>query len=266
MILEQRQDETVPWEVTLARADGDALTYTGAESMTCQVWAGDDQAVALTPTVTWLSAPNLLQVSIDASTLDEGDYQLRIRDNADVDVAWHTLRVLPAPGTADPEPVYGSVQDLYLHAPWVRDLAGEDDEAGFVEQRALARAWLDDTILRHYTPYGTGPMVMLSDTAVYLGAPGDVIGPSQWLRDQLDDDALIVTTTIREAVARYAASVICSAQLGVARDGESYHQHALRLRAEAETILATLVVQLDTDSDDEPDLSIDLGRVAVLRG
>lgn len=266
MIVEQRVGEVVTWSITLHRADGGALEYTEDDAFTCQVWAGDDAESALTPSVTWETAPNVVAVEIDAATLSRGEYQCRITDSGDADVAWWTLRVLPAPGTADAPATYCSFDDLLLYAPWLAELASADsDQGGFVEQRGRARQWIDAAIQRRWRPPAYGP-ISLSATTVWLGTPSDPTGPSTWLQDLLDDDGLVVSAAIREAAAKFAVSLVCGAQLGDARAGTSYGSLAVRYHAEAEAALASTSVQIDVDDDGDPDLVIDMSSVVVLRG
>lgn len=263
MIVEQRQDETVPWLITLARGDDVALTYTGAETLTAQIWAGDDQEVLLTPTVAWVDAPSQIQVTIDATTLGEGDYQLRVRDNADADIAWHQLRVLPAPGTGEAPTTYCSFDDLLVYAPWLKNLAGESDQTGFIEQRHLARVWLDQVIQRHCRPGRN--WISLGPGTVWLGG-SSAAGASTWLQDLLDDDGLLISASLREAAAKYAISQVLAAQVSGQEGTKTYQGLAVQFRGEAHAALSVATAEIDTDGDGAADIVIDLGRVLTLDG
>jgi hypothetical protein len=265
-LLEQRQDETVDWQVTLRREDGTDPDYAGDEPFTATIWAGDDLASAASPTVTWITAPATVNVRVDTSAIGPGDYQLRVTDaNNDVDVGWFRLRVLPAPGVATASPTYCSFDDLLTHAPWILDVQAESDQAGFAEQRARAREWLDSVLQAHYDPGSPG--YSSADSLLVFGYwdPG-AQGYSTWLRDQLDADNLVVDRRVKDCVAKYAISLVLQSNPTFKVGDYSAWDAADSYRRQAIAEVSTLVAGIDMDDDGDAEFWIDCNGVVARRG
>jgi hypothetical protein len=250
--------------------------YTGSETLSGRIWAGEDQATVITPTVAWKSGVSgnpatidkpILTMTVPASALtgvSAGVYLWQVTvDFSTEKIAYPgqpgTIRFIDGPGTGTAPAVYGTRKDLLDVAPWIEQLQGFDDTAGFADLRGQARVWLEDAIHVH-SPFGlAGEQLVPTLGASYPGR-------SQWLIDALADGELLVTGRIKRIVSYYAAGLACLREMGKAGDGEPYERKGARLMGMAESMLAGTVVELDTDADGEGDVAIDLSYVPTIRG
>lgn len=255
--------------ITILDRDGDAVTtFTGAATLAATLWPGDDQASLLTLTSTWVSAPaGTVRISATAAqtaTLTPGTYPVRLAITASGVVSSAVvfmLEALAAPGTALVPPSYCSFKDMLAIVPWINELTTVEDQSGFAEQRGAAREWLDAVILSK-VPAGraAGPRGLIA---------GGGASSRGWVADLLDDDALVLTgpdgKRLKRACALYSCAEVLKYQVG-SRDETSYQVLAYDLRHEAESLARQGVAWIDTNDDDEGDISFDLGSLRVTRG
>lgn len=254
-MIEVRKGSTATFQVRLKHETDATLTYTGSEARTCEVWAGDDRSILFQPTATWVTPPDLLEITIaaaDLTSIDPGTYRVRLLlgSATKVVVAEDDLKVLAGPGSATTLPTYCSAEDLRRLFARVESLQDPEDRVGFEEQRALARQWLDSLILKAHRPAGYDPTVKV--LASGFGADSTVKG---WL----DGNKLIVSDDIRQASAHYALSLIFEAQLSADTESKvDYSMLADRHRFRAEQRVGGLVAEIDLNADGIGDVAIPL--------
>jgi hypothetical protein len=261
--------------VTLRDSDDAAITgtYDGTEPLSLALWDGDDRApLALAAsTAAWLvPADGTLTLHLDradSAAWAPGRYRglVSLTDGPDVVPAFAFVLVVEATaGAAAALPVYGSAQDLRRFCPWIDEIQSPNDQAGFAEQRAEAREWLDDILLVN----DRGGGVALYQGS-YRGGAGNLAVRSgirnPWLVEQLAADRLVLTARLRRAVSYYALGLILTPKLG-SRDKTSFQQLGRLFHAQAEEELVGLTAELDTDGDGTSDYAIDLSTVPRIRG
>jgi hypothetical protein len=157
--------------------------------------------------------------------------------------------------------VYASYETLLDYCPRVGELLDElSDQAGFAEQRARARSWFDEEVLRNYhcTPGRCRRMVDDDGTdagpyMVYAEPPDGATIPSDaQLRAILDADGLEVTRIIEECVSHKAAAIVYqSSSVG------AYANEGARHDGMARGLWYQAVVEVRSDPDlDAPDMRI----------
>jgi hypothetical protein len=240
------------FEITLLDADGNRVTtYTAEDSLSGEIWAGDDQAVLLLPSVSWIDpAQGTIRLTIVGSQtalISPARYRVRIRINTTDDRvidAWESwLEITASPGSATAPKVYCTYNDLVLVAPWLATEQTVNDQAGFAEQRGLAREWLDSIIHRSFL-HGIR---------------------STYLQGLLDTDKLIVTPQVVEITAKRAIGTICANILsGAPGEKESgYQRLSYRFLAEASALAMEFTAEVDTDGDGEPELIVHCGKASI---
>lgn len=257
-------------DVTLRDSDGQAVTaYDGTQPLSCTVWPGGARAASFSPTAAWTRPEaGTLTIAIAAaqtSGLEPGRYRLLLRlDDAGttVDAYECSLDIAAQPGTGPEPKSYGDYNDLLKYGrSWLRQLATDDDEAGFAEQRARARTWIEDLAHAHYR---------VASMAMVVG--NQALGPrrsgarSQWLQDQLDADKLMVTDQVREAAAKKALAYVCEGQVGPTEASAAYARLARMYHGQADYLATCLTLSLDTDGDGFPDVNIDLSCTDPMYG
>lgn len=261
------------WTITARNAVGAVLTDTFLDSdpLAASVWAGDDREPLFAPDVAWIDAQaatiSLTVTAAMSAQAEASTYRLRLLVTPPSDaeprcVYDGSIRFLPAPGTADPLPVYASAEDLFDHCPRVeKQLADEESaQAGFAEQRARARAWFDEEVLRNYHPVPgrTRRMVGLAGTAVgpymaFAGPPDGATVPSDAeLRAMLDANGLVITDRIVQCVSHKAAALAYETS-----SAGSYADDAAKHDRMANSLWWRATIEVKSDPDlDGPDLRI----------
>jgi hypothetical protein len=272
-ILTQPLGADRPWFMTLRdEATGAVIVdYPATDPLECTIWSGQDQAPAASPAATWVdAAAGLVQVLVAASDtagLRPGLYRMVAavtHEGARLPFFDGSIELTPEPGAAPPPAVYCSYEDVLLYAPQIDRLQDADAGlAGFLGERARARAWVDEVCLDGYRPnHGRARRMVAADGAApgpYLrwvaAGPGGAATPTvEDLRDAIAADGLVVTAQIREAVAHMAAAIVLLNQPGV---NNPYHQNGAYHAARAEALLRAAVVEVDLDGDGVADVRVD---------
>ena len=226
------------------------------------MWPGGAQPVTYNPTPTWVTTtPPLTQLVIsaaDSTALAAGRYEILLRvqvgSGDPLDYFGCTLDVLQGPGTETAPTTYTAFADLLRYGrSWLRQLQTDDDEAGFAEQQARGRSWIEDCGHAHYR---VASMTMVVGSQAF--GPRRSGARSTWLEEQFADNTLLITDQIREAVAKKSLAYICEGQIGVGERSDQYARLARMYHSQADYIATTLTLSLDTNGDGFPDVNIDL--------
>jgi hypothetical protein len=262
------------YTITILDSTGAPATgYTEADTLSAVVWAGEDATPLFNPTVIWQTPSQglaLLTISAaNTATLLPGTYRLRV----DLTHAGRTfpvfdglLELTGAPGVAPAPKVYCSYADMTAVAPWIGRLADETDLAGFAQERALARTWMDNLIQRHYR----GATGAWDDTHFGFPIGGGAYfhrdgSHSALLQSWLDADALMLHPAIVRANVYHAIARVAGSQISPGKDSP-YADLAAKYDSLAERMAALLTVSLDTNADGVPDVTVRLGVADTLEG
>lgn len=267
---EVRQGGSIGIQATLRDANGNPETgYSGSEPLTTTVWPGGNRLISFSPTTTWdVPADATINIQItDAQTtgLDPGRYEGLTRlgtTGSLADVYEFTLDIWTYAGEVAAPPTYTTYNDLLKYGrDWLTNLQEQADEAGFAEQQARARTWLEDILHAHYR---------VSSMAMVVGGSG--LGPrisglrSQYLTEQLAANHLMVTDKVKEAVANRALAIICKGQVGIGDAAVAYARLARMYNSEAESIVSCLTAEIDTNGDGVGDIAIDCSSTNPMYG
>lgn len=264
-IIEANIGADVVKSLTLTASDGrtPVTGYTNAATLACSAGYGDTRAAAFAPSVAW-DTPSAGTITLtisgsDTATVDPGLYRLYLSITSNgktrkAQIAF--VRLYAVPGATAASATYCSFDDMLRFAPWIIDLITADPamQSDLAEQRARARSWLDDIIVNRDRPnewyrYGQTPFDASFSPRWGYGRYGDVF-PNTWLRGQLANNRLIVRDMTREITARRAIAYLCESQLGSvalghASEGTSYQDLANRYLAQAQSLVASYVAELD---------------------
>jgi hypothetical protein len=169
-----------------------------------------------------------------------------------------TLQILASPGAATAVPTYITSVQLFDHIPWLNELQSPNGQAGFAEQRGMAREWLDEMVMARYA----------AESAGLLNIPGTAYGASgneQYMREQLAGDKLMVRPWVVRACAYFAASEVLKHQVGT-RDKTSYQTLSEKYEADARDMVRQHAAEVDTNSDGVAEIRVALGSIRVARG
>lgn len=257
-------------------SDNPITTYTGTEAMSGSVRPGRSIAPSFTFTPTWLSpSDGTISVALSATQtalLDPGQYliQVGLADKS-ADFYEGFLLVSYAAGTDTLPTTYCAFSDLLTYAPWIQKLQTEVQVAGFALERGLARGWLDQIIVNHFTYQFLGPQMGQPGFMPLNLFPSTTANAAQslWLREQLNSDYLVRRQNVVEITAKKSIYYICRSQIDAVTDkqerlatwfGADADRMALSLRAEI-----TLNTAHPNNADTWPSLVVDCGR-SSLRG
>ncbi len=261
----QNPDGTVPTGIFLS-----------TDALTAKVWQGQNETPALTPAANWISAANAqYQVSFqntDSAGLAYGVYYLQAfatragtpaRTTALLPVGT-ALTILAAPGAAfTARPTYINALDSRKIAPWIDDLTTPDNDTGFDNQCADARDWLDELVLRNYRG-GNVSLLGYHGFALdawYTGGGRRTSLTNRWLFAALQQNQLLVTPRVRQLLAYFALSKICESM--ITKSGQ-YIALCSRFRFEAESLLASTVVEIDVNGDGFGEVPINFSSTNTL--
>jgi hypothetical protein len=262
------------WTVTVCDADGTPIAYAGTETLTARVWAGGGQPTLFTPTVAWsLASAGQLSLKIVASAtaaVEPGQYRLLVSltdgTGATYDAYEAILNVTWAPGSAPSRPQYITIDDLRKVFPQVEDLQDpSQQQAGFADQLADAREWLDECILRNYRGGNISLLGYhgLALDAWYTGGVRRTSLTNVWLRDQLKANTLILSGRIKRVLALYAAYLVCLSSLS---KGKQYQALAAQFLHQAQSLLVCTTAELCLDGSGTPHVPINLSTTNTLNG
>jgi len=251
-------------------------SFLGTDTLTASVWAGTNETALLTPTATWISAPNAqVRVSFqnaDSLSLAISQYYLQAYATRIGTPTRATallprgtsLEILAAPGaTFTPRPTYIVLNDVRKIAPWVSDLQVPDDNSGFDDQLADSRDWLDELILRNYRG-GNVSLLGYHGFALdawYTGGGRRTSLTNHWLFTALQTNQLLVTPRVKQLLAYFALSKICESM--ITKSGQ-YVALASRFRFEAESLLASTTVEIDVNGDGWGEIPINFSSTNTL--
>jgi len=250
-------------------------SFLSTDVLTAKVWAGSNETPLLTPTASWISAPNAqFQVSLqntDSSSLAYGIYYLQAyatragtptRTTALLPRG-SSLEIIAAPLAVVPRPTYIGVVDLRKIAPWIDDLQVPDSHEGFDDPCSDARDWLDEMTLRNYRG-GNVSLLGYHGFALdawYTGGGRRTSLTNRWLFAALAANQLLVTPRVRQVCAYYALSRICESM--ITKSGQ-YVALASRFRFEAESLLASTTVEIDVNGDGFGEVPINFSSTNTL--
>jgi hypothetical protein len=285
-------------------ADGTPSTsiFLQGDILTAKIWAGKDQPVMFTPTVTWVlpSGWDLGQYIMSFQNGDTSDWNPQIyhvqtyvsRGGRMGVIGDMTIRVMSAPGMASTLPVYCSLNDMLTWCRWIQQLnVFESDETGFLIQRNAARNWLDNVIQRHYR-LTAGLNLNVFGNPVPTWGPRRTGGYSVWLQSQLDagpaqpldgpstlpdgvtpvvpglSQGLMLNPPRRtkEIVSKYATFLVM--QDIIAGSGQRDNWYSARsdwLMQECENLIKGFTAEINPVSG-YPSITVECGLVDVMRG
>lgn len=265
-----------PFQVT--NPDGTIPTgiFVNTDVLTASVWAGSNEVPLLTPTASWISAPNAqYQVTLqdtDSSSLAYGIYYIQAYATRVVSGVTRTTALLPrgssleiiaAPMAVVPRPTYIGIADLRKIAPWIDDLQVPDSHEGFDDPCADSRDWLDELTLRNYRG-GNVSLLGYHGFALdawFSGGGRRTSLSNRWLLACLKANQLLVTPRVRNVCAYYALSRICESMI---TKGSQYAMLAARFRLEAESLLASTTVEIDCNGDGFGEIPINMSSCNTL--
>jgi hypothetical protein len=251
--------------IQIANAAGLPLTnvYTSGDTLTTQIWTGDDQApLTLAGTgATWADAANgivkLTISQVDTAAMSAGIWRCRIyvtQSGTKQAVYECTFDLHPSPGTSVAPPTYCTYDDMQRLAPWIRRLVSTDAMmlSSLAEYRFQARKWIDRQIIsrvrrvleeqnrRH------APVLYVNQTDIITGIDdgpwwGESIYPHatldaqvQTIQTWLDSGGLQLSDGIISRVAALRSiAELCNSQLGDGPNETSFQALAGQYRGQA---------------------------------
>lgn len=255
-LIEVRQGTALPLKLTISdEATSEPKAYLGTEGLRARVWAGDDQAALVEPTVTWQDAPNgvagFVLTGEQTASLAPGRYYLLVEveeggEWQEVITCW--LKTTPSPGTATTLTYYCTLEDLERLCPRIDLEQAVGVQAGFAEARHQARQWIDNALL--------------NKDSSNKGFNGQLPEVKTWLAN----DALMVNALVVEIAARKALSIIYETAFSIgSKDNDKFIAYAAKQQRKAESLLYGNVFELDTNSDGQADYWIECNKI-VMRG
>jgi hypothetical protein len=240
--------------ITINDGSGNAIPYTGTETLGGAIWAGDNQYPLATLTPSWATpSAGTAYVPIPASAtsgLAPGQYrvQVTVADGTGTHPAYEAVLVVAwSPGSTPiaPRPTYIDVTDLRAVCRWIEDLQDpEQSQAGFATECADARDWFDECCLRNYTG-GFVSLMGYHDLALnawFGGGARKTVAGNIWLKEQLAANNLIVAPRIKRVNALYAVSQILQQNLNKSKD---YLRLAAMYRHQCYQLLVSTTAEID---------------------
>lgn len=257
----QQLGTTRKYDVRLTAPDGSSLAavFNGAETITAEIWPGDDQPASATlaaewaPTSKYADNPAIanpyVRITVTAAAIANllpGEHPIRcvIEPGTDDIAVLPTDAVLiltSAPGAATALKQYISAQFLRDICPTLETVQVlQSDQTGFAEKRSLARKWFEK-LLHNGTPRG-----VIGDHLHGWLAPG-YPGRDRWLQEQLDAEKLIVTDEIKLCLAYYALGLILTPLVG-SKETTALQGLGCWYAREAQNLVKTIIAELDTNA------------------
>jgi hypothetical protein len=272
--LSLRAGMAAQYQITLFASDGTVVTtYSTADTLAAVVWSGFSTAVLGTPAVSWINpAAGTLQLTLqsaDTVNLTPSKYQISVTiDHLGQTVeGWRGwLNVTASPGITVEPTTYCQYEDMVKYMQTADHQQRAETQAGFIDQRGLARAWLDEIILCH--SQGQRHIGYVSGYLPYY-----FLGRDPWIKDQLDLNHLVVSNKIIEINAKKALSLVHKTTLSPTDKGhDEYQKLGYKFECEAVRLVKTLLAEFNTqqifDSLGQPiiDLVVDCSYSVPRRG
>ena len=246
--------------------------YGSGDTLAATLWAGDDRAPILSPTVAWiLPTACTIRFTITASQLTSanlkpGEYHAELvvtptSDSQPRSVWLGRIQFTAAAGAASAPTSYVSFEQALIYCPQLPDvLDATNDQARFDTQLQSAKLETDRRILNRYRPVYGRQRSDLSQDGSAAGAFRQYATTSQTVPTRaalaafLTARFLILDEPLTEFNARWAAAEIYGAQVG---RGSPYAEMAKLQRGLAEEAWAKAVVEIATGGGTVPDIRID---------
>lgn len=277
LVLEMVKGTSRDFELQAQNPDGTIPSdFLSSDTLTANMFAGDNQPSLFSPTTTWVDAPTAkyhVQFNdADTTSFDTAIYKLIIkvtRAGRSGVIGNISLSILPNIGVALALPVYCKIADMLMYAPWLQKLQDEtSDYAGFASQRNAARTWLENIIQKHFRlNAGTG-LTTFGNSVVSFG-PRRLGGDNQILQGYLDQNKLMIQPPKRviEMTAKYAIALVCQAQITNAEArGNLWQQRADWFFSEAQNLVLAYTAEVDINGDGYPEYTIACGTTDALYG
>ena len=278
LTLELIQGTSGDYPLQAYNRDGTLATgvFQDSDSLTCKVWAGQDQQVIFNPGITWISSSaGTYQVTFnnaDTSSWLPGNYRIQAyasRGGRTACIGNMNLSLAYAPGMAPVLSTYCSLQDILRYVRWIENLTVfKNDETGFLTQRNEARQWLENMGQRHYR-LTAGLNLSLFSNPVPTWGPRRTGGYSNWLQQQFDANYLMTSPPrrVKEITAKYAAFLVLQDVISSSGTDKSFYMKKSDwLMNECSDLLKCMTLELDLNNDGYADVTIECALVDVLRG
>lgn len=266
---------TRQWQLT-ATVDRKPIlnTFVPGDTLSAAVWPGGDTAPVFAPTAVWIDPAaatiKLTSPASQAASVAPGLYHLRVTvtplaDSQPRDVHYGLIRFLPSDGSRSLPTSLVSSNDLMTWCSEVSKLQdGDNDLAGFSEQRNRAMGEFVQDVVRRYCPRPGG-------SRRYVSADGSSPGPylrfapspdgsppptREQVRAWLSPGRLVLNEDVIEANARLAAAIIYGTTPG---SNNVYQQMSREERRLAKLATDRAAVEIDTKSapDGTPVIRVD---------
>lgn len=266
--------------VLLAQETGLPTPYPSDATFDCAVARGVGEPTLFSPTLTWNAGAGgsaagaflIFIASGQTANLDPGTYILQagvtsggIRSEA----FDGQLDVTGVPGTMTLRIPYVTAADLAIFYPKVQTFqAYREDDAGFLTRRALASDEFDRCFLERYKHMDKPGFVKRRLTSMSAVVGFDVSDPTAapptnaQMKGYLDAGGLVVAREVKEIVSKIAIADLLEGQETGGSGRNPYRDEAPVMRAEVERLWREYDIQVDTNSDGQPDLLV--GRDIVL--
>lgn len=255
------------WSIQLKDSNGNPVTsYTAADTLSMQLWAGGTQPLLATPTVSWIDpTQGTVQLTIaptDTEGLLASTYQLALTlTHLSLPIlAWRgQLELLEGPGDSTPPAIYCQYADMLALAPQIGAEKHPDQLSGYLTQRGSARAWLDNMILNN----SIGKVVMTANN--WQGQAFDYYtGRNLYIWQCLHDNLLIQDYAIKTVTAKYAIALVYKPALSPSDKALSQYQKlGNQFEVEANRLSKTIYAQFDINGDGVPDFAVPLSYLSI---
>jgi hypothetical protein len=277
------QGSAADWPIQgVNRGNLSAPVFKAGDTLTATVWAGDAQTAICEPQASWYTRGGtqngyeqaqalVAMTEVQSAALSAGStYQMEVWlqvfgvAGRKVCFARASISVLAAPGLGTAPPVYCSLDDMAIQCAWIGQFQDLDnDQAGFAQQRGMAREWFDMLILRAAPQGGMGQITSRQDwwSWGYSGVDprsGTGLAVDRVLTDHLAANRLMTTTPQGKAVVRacamYAVALVLRSQPD---DSNRKQADVFMRRAQAEATM--IVAEVDINADGRPEYAVALG-------
>ena len=164
--------------------------FLGSDTLSCEVWGGDDTVVLATPSVAWIdvteAAFSLTCLNTDTAALSPGTYPAQAfvtRGPYKHAIDEFALRITGTPGTTAAPLAFTTLDDVLKYLPMVEDIQASSSQTGFREEQALATEQLIDNLVTLYEM--AGPISAGQSGFNQMMLFGGFSSPSRWLREQI---------------------------------------------------------------------------------